>query len=149
MFGTPTDHQPLEWDWVEDQLSASGTYWVTPGAMPVPHPRPVWGVWVAGRLCLTIGSPVVARELQPGRRCTVHLPSSADVVIVEGEAVGSDADPDLIAAYDSKYDWQYDVDAYGPLTIVRPHTVSAWVAAGPAGRDGFVRSGRWNFDDAR
>ena len=53
---------------------------------------------------------------------------------------------EVIDAYDAKYDWTYDAVEYGQLTEVRPQTIIAWRAAGPAGRDGFVESGKWFFD---
>ncbi len=149
MFGAETEHLPLEWEWAESRLVSSGTYWVTPGATTPPHPRPVWGVWTRGLLALSVGSPVVRRGLEAEPRCTVHLPDGIEVVIVDGELAGSDADPELVALYDAKYDWQYSVADYGPLTVIRPVTVTAWLAVGPDGRDGFERSGRWAFDEPR
>src|SRR2546430_11399990 len=50
---------------------------------------------------------------------------------------------DVLAAYDRKYTWTYDVGAYGELTVVEVGTVLAWRTAGWAGRDSFVASGRW------
>ena len=146
MFGAPTDHAPLEWAWVEEQLSGSDTYWVTPTATPWPHPRPVWGIWAGERLCLSLGSPVIRAALAADPRCTIHLPSGTDVVIVEGEAAAPVSASELIAAYDAKYDWEYALDDYGPFTAIAPLTVSAWRAVGPAGRDGFGQSGRWSFE---
>jgi hypothetical protein len=143
MFGAPTDHPPLEWSWVEDQLRTSGSYWVTPTSVAPPHPRPVWGIWADDQLWLSIGSPVIARALAADARCTVHLPSSSDVVVVEGRVAGPGDRAELVAAYDAKYDWQYSVDDYGPFTGILPDVVMAWRAVGRDGRDGFERSGRW------
>jgi hypothetical protein len=75
----------------------------------------------------------------------VHLDSGTDVVILEGRVESRSVDPELIAAYESKYTWKYDVDAYGPLTSIRPHTVLAWRSAGWAGRDGFIETNRWRW----
>jgi hypothetical protein len=77
--------------------------------------------------------------------CTVHLDSGTDVVIVEGVVEAKTVDPGLISAYDAKYTWMYDVDAYGPLTSIRPRTVLAWRSAGWAGRDGFTATNRWRW----
>jgi hypothetical protein len=150
LYDQPSDHQPLEWAWVDDQLRAAGTYWVVPAAQPTgarrpPHPRPVWGVWNDLRLALSIGSPVVRRLVEPGAPVTVHLDSGTEVVIVEGLAAGTSDDPDTIAAYDAKYDWSYDVADYGPLTIVTPTDIVAWRTAGWAGRESFQHTGRWTF----
>jgi hypothetical protein len=149
MYGQVSDIGPLEWSWVRSQLEAAGTYWVVarPDAHPHPHPRPVWGVWVDGALWLSIGSPVVARQLTVDPAVTVHLDSGTDVVAVEAvatEVPGGDLTA-VVAAYDAKYDWHYTVDEYGPLTRLEPATVVAWRAAAWAGRDGFRQVGRWRF----
>jgi hypothetical protein len=68
------------------------------------------------------------------------------VVIVEGNVVGSTSDSELIAAYDSKYTWEYDSEQYGPLTTIVPTQIHAWRSAGWAGRDGFQETGRWIFE---
>ena len=68
-------------------------------------------------------------------------------VIVEGEVAGSSVDVDVIAAYDNKYNWSYDVSEYGPLVVVVPSKILAWQAAGWAGRESFQRSGTWKFSD--
>jgi hypothetical protein len=155
MFGSTPDAEPLLWSWVDAQLTSAGTYWVVthedldPEAMQYPHPRPVWGVWLDDRLHLSLGSPVLNRHVgrQPG--VTVHLDSGTDVVIVEGLAIRSSRDESLEAkaAYDAKYDWDYDLDQYGPFTRVEPDAILAWRAIGPAGRDGFAQAGRWRFPD--
>ncbi len=143
MFGQPTDAAPLDWSWVEEQLVRSDTYWVTTRGNGRPHPRPVWGVWVDDRLHLSIGSPEINRDLERDPELTVHLPNGIDVVIVEGTASGSTDDPVFVDAYDAKYDWAYDAEAYGPFVTVQPTIVMAWRAAGPAGRDGFRHVGCW------
>ena len=51
----------------------------------------------------------------------------------------------VVAAYDRKYDYRYDVEQHGVLTTAAPTTVLAWRSAGPAGRDGFVEAGRWQL----
>ena len=53
----------------------------------------------------------------------------------------------MIAAYDKKYDWTYDLEQYGPFTTIDPSNVLAWRAAGPAGRDGFAHTGRWTWGE--
>jgi len=151
LYGAPSDHQPLAWQWVDDRLREPGTMWVTAVTEGYPHPRPVWGVWHQERLYLSIGTPAIRRALAVDPRLTVHLDSGTDVVIVEGRAVsgapdGGETSPQVLAAYDAKYDWSYDAVQYGWLTEVRPERILAWRAAGPAGRDGFTESGRWVFE---
>jgi hypothetical protein len=147
MYTQVVDYDLSSWDDVRRQLENAGTYWVIGRGAGHPHPRPVWGVWVDDSLRLSLGSPVLRRELESDPTVTVHLDSGTDVVIVEGSAseVGGDDVAPSLAAYDRKYDWKYDADQYGPLTLVRPTTVFAWKAAGPAGRDGFTQAARWRF----
>ncbi len=106
----------------------------------------MWGVWRAGVLLLSVGSPVLAAALETNPECTVHLESGTDVVVVEGIARrGAEPDHADVDAYDRKYDWQYDYGEYGPFTHVSPTVVMAWRTAGWAGRDGFRHVGRWRF----
>ncbi len=143
-YGQPSSSPGLEWPWVDAQLTQAGTYWASLGTNEQPHPRPVWGIWADEALHLSIGSPKLAAT-QTGGLITVHLDSGTDVVILEGSVESRSVDPELIAAYDSKYTWKYDVDSYGPLTSIRPHTVLAWRSAGWAGRDGFIATNRWRW----
>jgi hypothetical protein len=143
-FGQPSAHPGLEWCWVDAQLTDAGTYWVSMDANRHPHPRPVWGVWADEVLYLSIGSPKLAAARR-GTLTTVHLDSGTDVVIVEGVVGAKTGDPALVAAYDTKYTWTYDVEAYGPLTSIRPHVVLGWRSDGWAGRDGFTVTGRWRW----
>lgn len=146
MYGEPSQIALLDWAWVSAELSRAGTYWVTAsGGGHHPHPRPVWGVWAADSLYLSIGSPVVARLLERNSDVTVHLDSSSDVVIIEGAVTGLVDDPAVVRVYNAKYDWNYTIDEYGPLTRVVPGSVLAWRSAGWAGRDGFQQAGRWRF----
>jgi hypothetical protein len=133
---------------VQTQLEDAGTYWVVARGAGHPHPRPVWGVWHADVLHLSVGSPIIARALEVDPLATVHLGSDTDVVIVEGTVTGHRTDAAVLWRYDKKYDWRYDVDEYGPLTAIEPVTVLAWRSAGWAGRDGFTASGRWRFTGA-
>jgi hypothetical protein len=143
LYGQPSDKPALDWSWVSHELAGAGTYWVGGPGGRYPHPRPVWGVWHQEQLHLSIGSPTISRGVVPGSGVTVHLDSGTDVVIVEGDVVGSSTDADVIASYNRKYDWNYEVDQYGPLTHVAPVVVMAWRSAGWAGRDGFQQTGRW------
>jgi hypothetical protein len=129
-------------------LTASGTYWIAADAGR-PQPRPVWGVWDHGQLHLSIGSPTIRRAIGQQPLVTVHLDSSIDVVILEGEVAGTTDDPSVVAQYDRKYDWTYDVVEYGPLTTIAIDVVMAWRSTGWAGRDGFSATGRWKFPRQR
>ena len=144
-YGHASDARSLGWPWVEKQLTEAGTYWDVARGAGHPHPRPVWGLWQCPRLYLSIGGPIVTRQLVHDARVTVHLDSGTDVVIVEGVAAGPDVDSDVLQHYNAKYDWDYSVADYGPLTVVIASTVLAWRSGGWAGRDGFQESSRWRF----
>jgi hypothetical protein len=146
MWGSPSDVGLLDWTWVADQLTATGTYWVVPQSSGRPHPRPVWGIWDDGVLCLSIGSPMVARDLAATQDVTVHLGSDLDVVVVEGIVSGTTGDLARVSSYNTKYDWNYAVDEYGEFTIVTPNRILAWRTEGWAGRDGIKQAGRWQFE---
>ena len=148
MFGAASTDAALDWSWVQQQLTDAETYWVdVAGSGARPHARPVWGVWRDDRLHLSIGTPAIRRAATPGAAATIHLPDGLDVVIVEGAVTGPTSDAGVVAAYDAKYDWKYDLAQYGPFTTVSPTDVLAWRAAGPAGRDGFAETGRWTWSD--
>jgi hypothetical protein len=151
MYGQPSEHPPLDWEWVQGQLESAPTYWVLSGAIPrpsgYPHPRPVWGLWLDDSLHLSIGSPVIRNALAADARVTVHLDSGTDVVVVEGNVMPASSTSDVVlAAYDTKYDWQYDAAQYGPIRRVSPQTVMAWRTAGWAGRESFRETGSWAFE---
>ena len=144
MYGQLTDLPLLEWAWVEQRLLAAPLYWVVAVSTGWPHPRPVWGVWHASLLCLSVGSPVLRSSIDADGRVSVHLESATDVVVVEGRAVPSEDLASAVASYDKKYDYAYDVARYGPLLSVAPTRILAWTTAGDAGRDGFRSAGAWS-----
>ena len=146
LYGATAEQPALEWAWVDKQLTAAGTYWVMAPSAGHPHPRPVWGVWTGAELVLSVGSPVLVASLAADPRCTVHLDSGTDVVLLEGTARrGDEPTAAHLDAYNRKYDWQYVVGEYGPFTHVTPSAAMAWRSAGWAGRDGFQTVGRWSF----
>jgi hypothetical protein len=149
LYGAPSDRAPLEWPWVDQQLTGAGTYWVIARNQGHPHPRPVWGIWHQQQLHLSVGSSTLRQAMGEDPAVTVHLDSGTDVVILEGLVTSADSTtPAVIKAYDQKYDWEYDIAQYGDLVQVEPTKVLAWRTAGPAGRDSFQTTGRWTFSDA-
>lgn len=143
MYGRPADVDELEWTWVDQQLTEADGYWTVPRRGGQPHPRPVWGVWLDAVLYLSVGSPGIAADLEATPGVTVHLSSVTDVVIVEGSSTGLTDRADALEAYNEKYDWNYSVADYGPLTAIAPSKIMAWRSAGWAGRGGFRHAGRW------
>ena len=145
LYGRQSDKPGLEWAWVDGQLESAGTYWVVARLQGHPHPRPVWGAWHDERLYLSIGTPSTLRTLRSDPVVTVHLDSGTDVVIVEGHVGPPISEGAVVAAYNRKYDWDYDAAHYGPLQCIEPEVVLAWRAAGWAGRESFQATGRWEF----
>jgi hypothetical protein len=148
MYGTDAALPQLDWSWARERLVDAPIYWVSAAGATLPHPRPVWGVWRDDDvLALSIGTPANRRRLESGSEAVVHLESGLDVVIVEGRGAGvnGDTDGDAVSTYNAKYEWDYDVEQYGPLTLVAPDAVLAWRSAGYAGRDGFVAASRFRF----
>ena len=145
LYGAESDKEALGWEWVDAALREAGTYWVVPRSPGHPHPRPVWGVWRSEVLYLSIGTPANRRDLAADPRVTVHLDSGTDVVVLEGSVSGSSSDEAVVAAYDSKYEYSYDVTTFGALTVVSPERILAWRSQGWAGREGFATTGRWSF----
>jgi hypothetical protein len=144
MYGHESGLPRLDWEWAHTRLAGAGTYWVCAAATAQPHPRPVWGVWHAQVLHLSIGSPVLARQVAADPRVTVHLDQDdggSDVVLI----AGGPTDPGARAAYEAKYGRDYDPAEFGDLTRLAPATVIAWRAAGWAGKDGFREAAKWVF----
>jgi hypothetical protein len=149
MYGSPAEVRGLEWRWVDEQLTGADAYWTVTSSSTHPHPRPVWGVWLGNVLYLSIGSPRLHADTRHDEPVTVHLGSVTDVVIVEGGITGASSDGGVLDAYNAKYDWDYTIGEYGPLTTVAPVKVMAWRSAGRAGREGFQQTGRWRFEVPR
>jgi len=150
MYGRVATLEPIEWTWVVERLEAAGTYWLaTTNDDGTPHPRPVWGVWVDGRLFLSVGSHVHNRNLRQRPAVAVHLGDGVEVVAVHGTATQLDRDdpvlPRFVEVYDPKYSWQYSFDELPPPVAVDPSVVVAWRSAGADGREGFRAAGKWVF----
>jgi len=125
---------PVAWERVDRQLRAARNYWLsTARADGRPHARPVWGVWLAGALWFGTGlESVKGRNLLCDPRCTMHLESGDDVVILEGTAERAE-DDDAYAAYSRKYDMPADAASFAALPQVgalfrfAPTTAHAWL----------------------
>ncbi|MDQ3947341.1 MAG: hypothetical protein M3357_19720 [Actinomycetota bacterium] len=105
-------------------------------------------MWFADALLLSLGSPVIARELASDPRTAVHLESGTDVIIVEGDAsivTAPEAIAEFATRYNAKYDWEYKAEQDGPPTRIDPSTILSWRAAGEAGRGGFSQAAKWSF----
>jgi general stress protein 26 len=100
----------LDWEDAEEQLRTARFYWLaTTNADGSPRVRPVWGVWVDGRLYFD-GHPHTgwARNLARDRRVSIHLEGAERAVIVDG--VGEDVErtdralgQKIAESWDAKY----------------------------------------------
>lgn len=121
-YGVPdTDEGLLDWSWAVTRLESALNYWFsTTRPDHRPHAMPAWAVWLDGTLYFE-GSPLTrrARNLAENPAAVVHLESSDEVVILEGEA------PE-----------QWD---HGGLWAMRPKTAFGW-------SDFPADTTRWRFD---
>jgi Pyridoxamine 5'-phosphate oxidase len=132
MFGTYLEPSLLPWEWAEERLAAARNYWICttrPGGRP--HARPVWAVWLDGRLLFSTGS-LAAGNLAANPEITVHLESGSEVVILEGVAEPV-AEDELVRrvcdAYNAKYRWDLDPAGLpGPFLAVRPRVAFGWLS---------------------
>jgi PPOX class probable F420-dependent enzyme len=129
--GTPFEPEP--WESVTRRIDAARNYWVcTTRADGRPHATPVWGLWDDGGLVFsTSPQSLKARNLARDPRCTVHLESGDDVVVVDGVAepapvalVSGDA---FLDRYEAKYAFRpRPEDMSGAAWRVRPVSVLTW-----------------------
>ena len=131
MWGRELDVPRIEWSDVEQQLREAESYWAI--SVPVggqPAPRPVWGVWLDGRLLLSVGSRSLRRGSESHPQVTVHLGDPLSVVVVEGRAsMSSGPFDDYVDAYNAKYAWSFaaeDPMVVGGTLEVVPEVVLAW-----------------------
>jgi hypothetical protein len=148
-YGIPKHNQGLlPWSHVIDRMSQASHYWIcTVDAKGHPHVTPVDGLWLNGRLYFG-GSPQTRRNrnLLTNPAVSVHLDSSDDVVILQGEAHLQMPDHELAVqlskASAAKYGYApgpEDYEASG-VHIFRPLTVFGWKQ--------FPRDvTRWQFSD--
>lgn len=122
----------LPWSRVEEWLEAARNYWVcTTRPDGRPHAKPVWGLWLDGRVMFsTDPNSVTGRNLAAGSPLSVHLESGDEVAILDGETERVE-DADLLArfagAYEAKYDIRVDVENRStPVLALRPKVVLSW-----------------------
>jgi hypothetical protein len=157
MFGGEPEPVLLPWAWAVERLTAARHYWITTTRGDGrPHSRPVWGVWIEGRVCFSTGS-IAARNLGRSPEISVHVEDDrGEAVVVEGTAAPVD-DPALLdrvlAAYNPKYRAALAADSLpGPFYAVTPRVVFGWVSD-PSGADGGAAfhgtATRWAFGAGR
>lgn len=134
-YGIPNNNKGLRpWSHVTERMTRALHYWIcTVDANGQPHVTPVDGVWLNDRLHFG-GSPQTRRNRNLGTNpaISVHLDSSDDVVILQGEAHLQTPEHDLAVqlSKSSKEKYGYaskpeDYEASG-VQIFQPLTVFAW-----------------------
>jgi nitroimidazol reductase NimA-like FMN-containing flavoprotein (pyridoxamine 5'-phosphate oxidase superfamily) len=135
-YGVGRAKEWVEWAHVEERLTAERVYWVaTVGPTGRPRIRPVDGVYVDGTLWVG-GSPKArwVQDIAGNPNVAIHLASTDDVVIVEGEAeMLTSVDPETaerVAAASVRKFPEYEMTAETYVKrggiVVRPRKVVAW-----------------------
>ena len=125
----------LPWERVTEWLEAARNYWVsTTRPDGRPHAKPVWGLWLEGRVMFsTDPNSVTGRNLSAGSPVQIHLESGDQVAILDGHTENVD-DAQLLERfadlYDEKYGIRVDVSHRStPILALRPSTVLSWEEA--------------------
>jgi len=128
---TPFD--PPIWSSIADKIDGSRNYWVcTTRADGRPHATPVWGLWHDGAFVFsTSPKSVKGRNLSRDPRCTVHLESGDDVVVMDGIALPADSalvgGAAFLDRYEAKYAFRPEAkDMVGSAWRVPPASVLVW-----------------------
>lgn len=134
-YGVPKNNKGLlPWSHVSERMTQAMHYWIcTVGSDDRPHVTPVDGLWLDDRLYFG-GSPQTRRNrnLIKSPAVSVHLDSSDDVVILQGEAHLQTPDHALAVQLASlsaqKYGYGPSPEAYeaSGVHVFRPHVVCAW-----------------------
>jgi hypothetical protein len=152
----------MPWEQAQERLAAARLYWVATvrAGGGAPHVRPVFAVWVDGRLCSTTnGARAKARNLAADPHVTFTTTTDEIDFIVEGTAafVTGEAELERVAeAYRAKYGWPLTVhegELYAPFGApaagpppYRPYAVYPEVVFGMGTNETLApRSTRWRF----
>ena len=134
-YGIPKNNKGLlPWSHVTERMTQAMHYWIcTVDTKGRPHVTPVDGLWLNDKLYFG-GSPQTLRNrnLTANRAVSVHLDSSDDVVILQGDATLDTPDHELAVqlstASAEKYGYAPRPEDYqtSGVHVFRPITVFAW-----------------------
>lgn len=131
----------LEWDYVEQRLTESITYWIgTTRPNGRPHISPIWGIWHEGCFWFD-GSPETRRgkNIAHNPYITVNLEDGTKVVIVEGVVTDlKEVSLGVRQTLSEVYTAKYSAHGYSPepetwesgIYVTEPHTILAWTEFG-------------------
>ncbi|HEX5120142.1 MAG TPA: pyridoxamine 5'-phosphate oxidase family protein [Pseudonocardiaceae bacterium] len=152
----------LDWEQARERLAAARLFWVATvrAGGGAPHVRPVFAVWIDGRLYSTTnGTRAKARNLAADPHVAITTSTDEIDFIVEGTAAPVTDEAELaqvVDAYGAKYGWPLSVrdgalhapfaaPAAGPPPY-RPYAVTPEVIFGMGTNDALApRSTRWRF----
>lgn len=98
---------------VEQRLQTERNIWLaTVRADGRPHLAPIWFVWYAQRVYLcTAATSIKARNISTNPNVTLSLEDGDKPIVLEGPAKAIErAEPALVAAFQSKYNWDITTD---------------------------------------
>ncbi len=98
---------------VEQRLQTERNIWLaTVRADGRPHLAPIWFVWHAHKVYIcTGGQSVKARNISANPNVTLSLEDGDRPIVIEGPAKGIEqAEPAIVAAFQSKYNWNITTD---------------------------------------
>jgi hypothetical protein len=134
-YGIPkNDKDLLPWSHVNERMTQAMHYWIcTVGSDNRPHITPVDGLWLDDKLYFG-GSPHTRRnrDLVNNPAVSVHLDSSDDVVILQGNAYLQTPDHEMAVqlskASAAKYGYAPSPEEYesSGVHVFQPVTVFAW-----------------------
>jgi hypothetical protein len=134
-YGIPKNNKGLlPWSYVNERMTQAMHYWIcTVGSDTHPHVAPVDGLWLDGKLYFG-GSPQTKRNrnLRIHPAISVHLDSSDDVVILQGETHLYTPDHQLATQLSKlsaeKYGYGASPEHYEKTGthVFRPRVVFAW-----------------------
>mgnify|MGYP001355538568 CR=1 FL=1 len=98
---------------VEQRLQTERNIWlVTVRADGRPHLAPIWFVWHAHKVYIcTAAQSVKARNISTNPNVTLSLEDGDKPIVIEGPAKAIEqAEPAVVAAFQSKYNWNITAD---------------------------------------
>jgi len=114
---------------VERRLQTEQNLWLaTVRPNGTPHLVPIWFVWVAEKIYLCTGADSVkVHNLTQNPQVAIALEDGTKPIVIEGRAqpIGQ-ADADIVAEFQRKYDWDITTDdTYTQVIEIKPKRIRA------------------------
>ena len=112
---------------VEQRLQSEANIWLaTVRSDGRPHLVPIWFVWLKARIYIcTEANSVKARNVLTNPNVAMALEDGGQPVVIEGRARTIDrASPEVVAAFQHKYDWNISTDnQYTQVIEIEPRRI--------------------------